>query len=553
LSSLSRRIEGRAAIDAGVANVNETVEALELEAELGVLPDLEMRLQAAEGGETQIATLVENIRSLPQALDEPGLNDSLLILLSNSAVRAWLTALPLPAETQGALSDGLNNLGQLEVMDVFSKASAVTVTEQASSAFTRVFFLFGSFSILAGVLLIFTVFVMMATERKNEMGIARAIGMQRHHLIQMFVSEGAAYDLVAALGGVALGLGASYVMIHLLSDLIGNVGSMGGIIFQFHVETGSIIIAYCIGVLLTFVVVTLASWRVSRLNIVAAIRDIPESEVASADVSPLSRAWQVGRGPLLALVGVALLSRGGRMLTLLGATLVLVGVSLLADWLLRRTAVQATRRNRLVYSRIGVGLLMIGGVPWGVLPEGAGGGEGMGYSVLAGVLMMAGAILTVMYNADVLSWAAGRLLGGIGALTPVLKTAIAYPLSARFRTGMAMTMFASVITLVTMMSVITEATGTLFTLTDDVSGGFDIIASLLASNPIADMQAELKKHPEIPADDITAIGRGSSQAVELHQVGTEQEWKHHQIIGLDQGFLEQVSPCLVLRTACAGV
>ena len=38
----------------------------------------------------------------------------------------------------------------------------------------------------------------------------------------------------------------------------------------------SLVIAYGIGVLLTLVVVTVSAWRVSRLNIVSAIRDLPE-------------------------------------------------------------------------------------------------------------------------------------------------------------------------------------------------------------------------------------------------------------------------------------
>ena len=62
---------------------------------------------------------------------------------------------------------------------------------------------FGSFSIAAGILLIFLIFVMLAAERRGELGIARAIGTRRGHLVQMFIFEGVAYDLVAALVGAA--------------------------------------------------------------------------------------------------------------------------------------------------------------------------------------------------------------------------------------------------------------------------------------------------------------------------------------------------------------
>ena len=68
---------------------------------------------------------------------------------------------------------------------------------------------FGSFSIAAGVLLIFLIFVMLAAERRSELGIARAIGTRRGHLVQLFLFEGVAYDLIAAVVGVAPSASAS--------------------------------------------------------------------------------------------------------------------------------------------------------------------------------------------------------------------------------------------------------------------------------------------------------------------------------------------------------
>ena len=67
----------------------------------------------------------------------------------------------------------------------------------------------GLFSIAAGVMLIFMIFVMLATERKAEMGMARAVGAQRSNLVQSFVSEGMAYNLLAGAVGAALGVAAA--------------------------------------------------------------------------------------------------------------------------------------------------------------------------------------------------------------------------------------------------------------------------------------------------------------------------------------------------------
>ena len=72
---------------------------------------------------------------------------------------------------------------------------------------------FGSFSIAAGILLIFLIFVMLAAERRGRAGIARAIGTRRGYLVQMFTFEGAAYDLIAAAVGAILGAIVAYGMV----------------------------------------------------------------------------------------------------------------------------------------------------------------------------------------------------------------------------------------------------------------------------------------------------------------------------------------------------
>ena len=56
--------------------------------------------------------------------------------------------------------------------------------------FVSIFTTFGSFSIAAGILLIFLIFVMLSAERRPELGIARAVGTRREHLVQMFVVRG---------------------------------------------------------------------------------------------------------------------------------------------------------------------------------------------------------------------------------------------------------------------------------------------------------------------------------------------------------------------------
>ena len=89
-----------------------------------------------------------------------------------------------------------NGLKILSVQDI--KADLLDLANTASSGIMSIFIIFGLFSMMAGVMLIFLIFVMLAAERKPEMGIARAVGMRRRHLVQSFVYEGMAYDLMSA-------------------------------------------------------------------------------------------------------------------------------------------------------------------------------------------------------------------------------------------------------------------------------------------------------------------------------------------------------------------
>ena len=239
-------------------------------------------------------------------------------------------------------------------------------------------------------------------------------------------------------GRVALGLGISYLMVGFLGGIFNNVSSQLGVAgaifrFYFHVQPTSIIIAYCLGVLLTFIVVTLSSWRVSRLNIVAAIRDLPEEANAKTRSLP-NKIWRWILGPLLILAGIYLwfASWGdGQTNLLMGVTLILAGLMILIGRGLERTVLRQEHIQRLVYTVIGVGLLVIWIAPWNTL-------LGRSASILdqnsplflaafalRAPLIILGGIMTVMFNADALSWTFTRLVGGIGALTPVLRTAIA--------------------------------------------------------------------------------------------------------------------------------
>jgi putative ABC transport system permease protein len=180
-------------------------------------------------------------------------------------------------EVESAIDDAITSFRaatpeapQLNVISI--KQVGVEIAELFGNILATFFLVLGLFSIGAGVLLIFLIFVMLAAERKPEMGMARAVGTKRADLVQTFLAEGMAYNLAAALAGTALGVLVAFVIGEIMAALLSEFDI--GISPQ--VTSRSLVISYSLGVVLTFFTVTFSSWRVSNLNIVRAIRDIPE-------------------------------------------------------------------------------------------------------------------------------------------------------------------------------------------------------------------------------------------------------------------------------------
>jgi putative ABC transport system permease protein len=533
---------------------------------------------------TPLGGMIEGVRDLGAELERPGISDRLREILGDNTLRGWLLEKNLPDDAKTQLTVAFGELNTFDVIDPLNKATLLTVGNAAGGIFASIFSLFGFFSILAGVLLIFLIFVMLATERRSEMGMARAIGVQRGHLVQMFVVEGVIYDLLAAAIGVLLGLAVTYAMVDFMGSIFNNLTTQLSsqstlFTFRFYAAPTSMIIAYCLGVLLTFIVVTLAAWRVSRLNVVSAIRDLPQ-ESAESRRSWLSRIWKWGSALALAALGGYLLYQSFRIellsLLLAGATFLLIGLCLLAIRTLEPTRLRNELIYRWSYTVMGIGLLLLWTVPWvRVLPSLNLPGLGSDNPLLqpspdqtlltlalGGPLIILGAILAVTFNAGALTWFVGFVLGGIGQLTPVLKTAIAYPLSARFRTGMAMLMFAMIISTVVVMAVVIRATQTIVVLDERETAGFEIRADTTLLSffaPLRDMNAriqELTQDPTASSDypllqQVATVGAYQSQAVEARNVA-ESGWGRRSLAGLDDGYLTQAAQVYRFQSRAAG-
>ncbi|MEZ4500005.1 MAG: hypothetical protein R2839_07950 [Thermomicrobiales bacterium] len=90
--------------------------------------------------------------------------------------------------------------------------------------------------------------------------------------------RGAGYALIAGLVGALLGAAVSVGIANVMQWLFGDY-----VTIEPHVEPRSIVLAYSMGVLITFLTIVVSARRVSKLNVVAAIRDIPEFGTGNDD------------------------------------------------------------------------------------------------------------------------------------------------------------------------------------------------------------------------------------------------------------------------------
>jgi putative ABC transport system permease protein len=403
------------------------------------------------------------------------------------------------------------------------KAHAVDDGKRIANAFTSIFLILGLFSIMAGILLIVLIFTMLAAERRAEMGMARAVGTQRRQLIQQFVAEGAGYAILAGLVGSALGVAASIGIANGMKLLFGQYVPIAP-----HVEPRSMVVAYCLGVFITFLTVVGSSWKVSRLNVVAAIRDIPEARLAGRKIKSLVfGALLLAGGVLLTLAG---LGNDQAVLFFSGASLAPFGLALI----LRFFRVP----GRLVFSLVGLEILIL----W-LLPESVGKklwgnmDGGIELFFVSGMFMVVGATIVIMQNTDLLLAGVGKLGGLFQSKLPAVRTAIAYPGAARGRTGMTIAMFSLIIFSLVMMATMSKNFDALYS-GEDANAGWDVRADATGDNPLTDFAGALQAKG-VDTTGFAATGvttNPNPYSSEIRLTGTD-DWKKWPVKGMDSAFL----------------
>jgi putative ABC transport system permease protein len=406
------------------------------------------------------------------------------------------------------------------------KQDRMDAAEQISTLFTSVFLILGLFSIAAGVLLIVLIFTMLAAERRSEMGMERAVGTHRRQLIHQFVSEGSAYALMAGLVGSALGVGAAIGIGRGMKLIFGDYAPI-----EPFVSGQTIVISYCAGVVITFITVVMASWKVSRLNIVAAVRDIP-------DVSTHHRNWKtLTWGILLVLLGGFMTLQGvsgkNGFMFMTGMSLMPFGAGLVLGFV--------GAPGRPTYSAIGIALVVF----W-LLPDDAFTAifgdydSGIELFFVAGIVLVVATTILIVNNLDLLLAGLSHLGKLVRPILPALRTAIAYPSASRGRTGMTIAMFSLIVFSLVMMATMNTnyAAGVSG---DEANAGWHVRADLVGDGPLDDFEGAIRENGgDTTGFDAVGVVHSPTTAVAEARIpgADDPAWKTYPVFGMERSFLD---------------
>jgi putative ABC transport system permease protein len=383
-----------------------------------------------------------------------------------------------------ALAD--DNLGAVPI-----KQDNVELAELVASIFVTFFIVFGLFSIGVGILLIVLIFTMLAAERRAEMGMTRAVGAQRRQLIQQFLSEGAGYTLLSGVVGTALGVLAAWGISQAFKAFLGDAFDITP-----HFEPRSLVIAYCLGVVITFLAVAISSWRVSRLNIVAAVRDIPDAYVAKRNRKQLI--WSI----VLIVVGALLLLSGvnseQQAPFTIGFTMIPFGIAGILTYL--------GAKPRLVMTVAGLVTLAFWLLPEDVFSSIFGEFNGnIEMFFVSGICIVAASTLVIVQNLDSILSLVEHLGSRVKGFLLASRLAVSYPSANKGRTGMTIAMFSLIVFSLVMIAAINSNFAAAF-LNDKAYAGWDVRVEVAKENPVEDFEGALES-TGVDTSQIDSVGR----------------------------------------------
>lgn len=368
------------------------------------------------------------------AAERQGLAPSLLLVSNDGGV---FSGAERSAEVEILITDAAETVG-IERTDIevsTTKADLLADAEDEGASMTELFGTIGGFSVIAGILLVINLFVMLAGERTVELGTMRAVGLKRGTILRAFALEGALYGIVAAAVGALLGIAVGGGVIAFASSLFDNDGFQ----ISLAVEPADLLSGAAIGLAISQLTVVLTSARMTRINIVRALKDLP----------PQSNEGARWRRVAASVVGIAaglalfVLAPNDPLAAMAGPVIAVVAsIGLLGLVIPRRLA-----------TVIGCGVAIIWPVLVFTAREDALTDPDIEVFLLQGVLLV-GLATVLLASLDRVWLGATSLLAPKGVAS---RLGLAHPLARPVRSALLVAMYALVIFTVTFMAVLNSA------------------------------------------------------------------------------------------------
>ncbi|BCL80835.1 ABC transporter permease [Ktedonobacteria bacterium brp13] len=424
---------------------------------------------------------------------------------------------------------------------------------------------FSSMLVGAGLLLQILLWLLLAAERRTELGMCRAIGLQRSHLLLALLIEGCCYSIAATVLGLLLGIGATTLELSLLTQAPTLVDPFvtvqaGHIPLALSVNWQSICFAGGLSILVSVLVIGISAAWISRMDIVAALRDLDSPSTRRIPLLVLLRhlhtevrdnrgllipetpqrrharycetlvrlIWELCvRGPLCLLIGSGLYEQGVRLgdaatwMQLSGLALVIASAGLFIRWGGELLHVSPEVGRWLCLNCIGTGWLVLGlrmaqdflllvFAPMASALDSPffsrAGDPSILECALYLLLPLMGSVLIVVGNSGLLAYLLSQLLRLIRRLAPLSRTALAYPLTFRFRSGVTILLLSLIAFLIQLL--IINNVGTIQQSQVQVTtGNFQLELAVNGGQSDQRLEQQVLATPDSLRQDIAAVAR----------------------------------------------
>jgi putative ABC transport system permease protein len=308
--------------------------------------------------------------------------------------------------------------------------------------------------------------------------------------------------------------------------MFGDVNLSNYFTFSFF----SLAISFAAGFIITMVTVYFVTRRISNLNIVRAIRNIPEPAVKKED----KKAFRMGLGLFGIGTVLMLLGMRGSSLALAAGGLSIICIS--SGLLLRRYI-----GDRPAWVIAGVAVMFV----W--VPKGDfkifNYPSGIEMLIVSGMFMIIACLLIVMFNSKLFVSFFTKIFRFKNGYRAVIKTSISYPLKAHFRTGISIFIFAIVIFTITALSMMTGMLGIGITkMVNETSGGFDVIGYSMSPIPYDPWEHVNTTAGPLAKENISVMEALPTTDVNVHYMRTyangtvSENWFTYSVIGVGANF-----------------